>query len=310
MNAAFADAGLEVFERGWLSSNNVFFAAAEDGLSTLVDSGYCSHAAQTLALVRSRLLPGGRLGRIVNTHLHSDHCGGNAALQSAFGSRVAVPAGDAAIVDAWDVDALTFRATGQSCPAFIRDESLSPGTEIRLGPFSWQVLGAPGHDPHSIVLYQRDCAVLISADALWENGFGVVFPEIEGVEAFGAVRETLNQLAGLRIDWVIPGHGAPFSNVSQALERAYRRLEGFVADPVRHAQHAGKVLVKFLLLEHRSILASDLAQWMAATPYMQTIHRLYFDAQPFAKWAQGVIVALESAGALEQRQDVIFDVSR
>ena len=35
------------------------------------------------------------------------------------------------------------------------------------------------HDPESIVLYQPGLRVLISADALWENGFGVVFPELE-----------------------------------------------------------------------------------------------------------------------------------
>jgi hypothetical protein len=33
--------------------------------------------------------------------------------------------------------------------------------------------------------------VLISADALWENGFGVVFPELEGDDAFAIVAATL-----------------------------------------------------------------------------------------------------------------------
>ena len=72
---------MTVFERGWLSSNNILFTGQHSG-AALVDTGYCTHSAQTLALVQSAL---GRrpLERILNTHLHSDHCGGNAALQAA-----------------------------------------------------------------------------------------------------------------------------------------------------------------------------------------------------------------------------------
>ena len=80
--------GLHVFERGWLSSNNILLHDG-DG-ATLVDSGHCVHAAQTVALLRQRL--GARpLRRLVNTHLHTDHCGGNAALQRAWPLQVLVP---------------------------------------------------------------------------------------------------------------------------------------------------------------------------------------------------------------------------
>ena len=66
---------VQVFERGWLSANNVVLF--DGGEATLVDSGYVSHAAQTVALVRAAL-DGRRLGRLINTHSHSDHIGGNA----------------------------------------------------------------------------------------------------------------------------------------------------------------------------------------------------------------------------------------
>src|ERR1700712_5108366 len=109
-NPRFEAAGLTVFERGWLSSNNVLFAGDSAHGATLVDSGYCTHAAQTVALVRQGL--GAKpLSRVVNTHLHSDHCGGNHALQAAFDCAVAVPVGEAEPVDAWDEDRLTYRAT-------------------------------------------------------------------------------------------------------------------------------------------------------------------------------------------------------
>jgi glyoxylase-like metal-dependent hydrolase (beta-lactamase superfamily II) len=70
-------ASMRVFERGWLSANNILFIGRDE--TTLVDTGYVTHAAQTLALVRHALGARG-LDRIVNTHLHSDHCGANAML--------------------------------------------------------------------------------------------------------------------------------------------------------------------------------------------------------------------------------------
>ncbi len=62
-------AGMQVFERGWLSSNTVVLAGT---LNAVVDTGYVSHAALGLELVR-RALGDAPLHRIVNTHLHSDH---------------------------------------------------------------------------------------------------------------------------------------------------------------------------------------------------------------------------------------------
>ena len=69
--------GLQVFERGWLSANNILLTDSES--ATLVDSGYVSHQDQTIALI-AHALNGRQLDRLVNTHLHSDHCGGNAIL--------------------------------------------------------------------------------------------------------------------------------------------------------------------------------------------------------------------------------------
>ena len=199
MIAAFEEAGVIVLERGWLSSNSILFGAANpDHETVLVDTGYWIHAPQTVALVR-RLLGERPLHRIVNTHLHSDHCGGNHALQQAYGCALDVPSGEADKVDRWDEDKLTYRETGQGCPRFERTGVLQAGTEIELAGRRWQVLASPGHDPESMVLYEPELELLISADALWQNGFGIVFPEVEGgAHGFDAVRATLDRLAALR----------------------------------------------------------------------------------------------------------------
>jgi glyoxylase-like metal-dependent hydrolase (beta-lactamase superfamily II) len=177
--------GLTVLQRGWLSSNNVLLHGQGAG-AVLVDSSHLLHAQQTLALVR-QALAGEALAGIVNTHLHSDHCGGNATLQAALGGRITVPIRAFDAASAWDEDRLSYRHTGQRCQRFHPDAALSPGQSLRVGGRQWQALAAPGHDPDSLLLFDAQHGVLISADALWENGFGVVFPELEGEPGFDDV---------------------------------------------------------------------------------------------------------------------------
>jgi glyoxylase-like metal-dependent hydrolase (beta-lactamase superfamily II) len=242
---------MHVFERGWLSSNNVLFI--DDERTALVDSGYAAHAAQTLALVRHALGSTRTLDLIVNTHLHSDHCGGNALLQANFACETLIPSTEAAAVRDWNEDALTFRATGQTCERFTFTGTIETGATLRLGGLDWSVLGAPGHDPHSLMLYCAGERVLISADALWENGFGVIFPELEGESGFAEQRAVLDLIATLDIRAVIPGHGAPFTDVAKALDIASSRIDYLRADPARNARNALKVLIVFKLMELRSM---------------------------------------------------------
>ena len=299
MNPLFERAGLTFLERGWLSSNNILFAGSGPGDETvLVDTGYASHAEQTLALVRAALR-GRRLDRIVNTHLHSDHCGGNAALQQAYGCAIDIPADQADVVDRWDEAALSFRETGQRCPRFARSGLLHPGRAVMLGGHAWQVHASPGHDPDSVLLHQPDLELLISADALWQNGFGVVFPELDGVDAFDAVRTTLELIATLPVRWVLPGHGAPFDDCAEALARAHRRLDAMQALPAKHARHAAKVLIKFHLLEVQATSHADLRAWLAATPYFARLHRRFVvDAEPFDAWVRVLLAELRQVAAL------------
>lgn len=267
-------ANVVVLERGWLSSNNVLFVGKEE--TAIVDTGYATHADQTVALVESVL---GRrpLDRILNTHLHSDHCGGNAALQARYPSaRTDIPPGEAAFVQSWDQQGLSFLATGQTCPRFGFTGLLQPGTEQLLGDRPWQVHAAPGHDPHSVILFDAESRTLISADALWENGFGIAFPELAGEPSFEDVGATLDLIAGLAPRQVIPGHGSVFDGVDKALSVAYRRLDGLRRDPVKHARHAIKVLMKFKLLEVQSISVADWDAWLQGTAYLNSIRSRFF----------------------------------
>lgn len=287
--------GITVFERGWLSSNNILLVS-EAG-NALIDSGYGAHAAQTLALVQSSL-KGRPLDTLVNTHLHSDHCGGNAALQTAYPALTTlIPPGHAAQVQRWDAVALTYEPTGQTCPPFHMSAVLQPGTEIRLGDALWQIHAAPGHDPHSVVLFEPQSRVLVSADALWERGFGVVFPELEGVDAFAEVGATIDLIEALDPLWVIPGHGPVFSNLSAAIANARARLHSFVSQPEKHLQYAVKVLLKFKLLEAQRLPHDTLLDWAKSTPYFSLIHTTHFPSLDFSEWLTQLMADLVRSGA-------------
>lgn len=262
----------------------------------MVDSGYCTHAAQTLSLVEAAL--GGRsLDFLINTHLHSDHCGGNAALQARYPDmKTWIPPGHAQQVAQWDPVALTYQPTGQLCPRFGFEQTLQPGTQARFGASNWQVHAASGHDPHSLVFFEPAERVLISADALWENGFGVVFPELEGIDAFAEVAATLDMIERLAPKTVIPGHGRVFAYTPEVLARARQRLDAFVSNPVKHANHAAKVLLKFKLLETQRQSFDEFAQWAARTPYFILLNERFFGSVPVRPWIEQLCQELVSAG--------------
>ena len=289
-------AGVAVLERGWLSSNCIVLVGPDH--AAVVDSGYGLHAPHTLALVAAAL-QGRAPDLLVNTHLHSDHCGGNAALQAAYPAlQTLIPPGLAPEVARWDEDALGYRTTGQTCPQFAFDATLQPGSELRLGMQSWQVHAAPGHDPHSVVLFEPASRTLISADALWERGFGVVFPELDGVAAFDEVAQTLDLIEALQPALVLPGHGAPFSRgIAEAIAYARKRLDGFAASPSKHRQYAAKVLLKFKLLEAQRMQRDALTDWAARTPYLRSVLAQEYPAQTVHDQVTHVIDGLLRSGA-------------
>jgi glyoxylase-like metal-dependent hydrolase (beta-lactamase superfamily II) len=276
----------------------------DDERAAIVDTGYATHAPQTRALV-AQALGARKLDLIVNTHLHSDHCGGNALLQAAYECDTLIPASESDAVRHWDEEALTFRATGQSCERFGFSGTSAPGDTLRLGGFDWSVLGAPGHDPHSLMLYCPEQRILISADALWENGFGVIFPELEGESGFAEQRAALDLIATLDVRAVIPGHGAPFSDVSRALDTASSRLGYLLADPSRNAKNALKVLIVFKLMEVRSMSFDALSNLCETARAMRAAADLLVARDKRSKLLEQCVDELVRNGAVRVVEGVV-----
>ena len=82
-----------------------------------------------------------------------------------------------------------------------------------------------------------------------------------------------------------------------ALARARRRLAGFEADPVKHARHAAKVLLKYKLLEWQQAPLAQVHAWLGATPYFSLLHARFFADQPAPQWASQLMQELVDSGA-------------
>ena len=283
--------GIEVFQRGWLSANNIFLFGEQD--VSLVDTGYHTHQEMTLKLVRNAIQKHGlkTLNKIANTHLHSDHCGGNAQLIQAYGCDVYIPAAEDLAVKNWNEDLLSYQNLGQQCPRFTHQGLLIPGQEIVLGPYMWKILAAPGHDPHSVMLFLEQHGILISADALWEDGFGVIFPELWGEPGFEEVAKTLDLIESLKVSIVIPGHGNLFTHVAQSIATARSRLDYLASDPDRNARHGAKVLLKYKLIEWQSKDLGSVKVWIENTPaLLSAASHLNMTIQEMSQWLPKALV--------------------
>jgi glyoxylase-like metal-dependent hydrolase (beta-lactamase superfamily II) len=151
--------------------------------------------------------------------------------------------------------------------------------------------------------------VLISADALWENGFGVVFPEIDGEPGFDDVAAVFDVIERLPVQVVIPGHGAPFTDVAGALARSRSRLAGFCSQPERHARHAVKVMIKYHVMEERRIAHDALLQWAVTTPFLLAAWQRFGahgGSSPMV-WCAGFVDELVGHGALARDGSFVLD---
>ena len=261
MTVALLPPQIHVFVRDWLSANNIVLESP--GGHVLIDTGYVRHAPLTLALLRSPLgLDDGPLSKIVNTHCHSDHIGGNATIQRAYGCPIALPEGEAPLIERWDTKALWLDYADQHTDRFAVDEILRAGSTHVWGNLEWLALAAPGHDMGALVFFNPEHRILVSGDALWENGFGLVMPRAVEPAAVPATRATLDMIAALDARVVIPGHGEVFTDAAGALTRAYARIAAFEADDSRVARHALKVLLTFCLLDRQSMPLADLPAYV------------------------------------------------
>ena len=289
-----------VFVRDWLSSNNILLKS-RDG-HVLIDSGFTRHAPLTLALLSSPQGIGDEpLAKLVNTHCHSDHMGGNAAVQARYACAVVLPQGEAPLIASWEEKALLLGYCDQHVDRFRVDGIMKPGETLLWGDLEWRAIAAPGHDMAALVFYNPEHRILVSGDALWENGYGIVMPPEVDPAALPAARATLEMIARLDVRVVIPGHGEPFTGVRAALGRALQRTDALEADPLRNARHVLKSLLMFTLLDRRGMALPDLPAYLDRVEVYRDFNSRFFRV-PAAALAERLVGELERSGAARREQ--------
>jgi glyoxylase-like metal-dependent hydrolase (beta-lactamase superfamily II) len=301
MSSTTLPSDLRVFDRGWLSSTSLVCLGE---CPAVIDTGHLKHAPLAVALVREAL-QGQPLARIAHTHLHSDHCGGTAALQAAWpDARTWVPEVSLATVQVWDLEALTFGETGQRCARFRAEHGLRPGASVQLGNRHWDIHAAPGHDPLAVLLFDPEARVLVAGDALWEHGVGLIFPELDGSDHFQRYLDTLDAIEALAPAWVVPGHGPAIGQAGGAIDRALtqarERIVRWQAHPEQHALHAVRVMIKYQFMDVEVMALPDFERWIDASPLLHQVHDRFGAGQDWAPWWRQLVDGMVAKGTLQR----------
>jgi glyoxylase-like metal-dependent hydrolase (beta-lactamase superfamily II) len=289
--------------RGWLNCNQIVMLAPRENV--VVDSGYCTHREQTLELLAGPTgLDRQPLERLVNTHCHSDHMGGNAAIANAYGCSITIPAGEVKHVEPWSAQSLWMAQFDHRADPFRYDDTIAAGDAFEGGGLEWEAYAAPGHDMDALMFFEPVNRVLISGDALWESGMGCVWPEEGANSRIAAAHEALATIEKLAPAIVIPGHGAPFHDAAGSIATVRSKLDAFARDPAKNARHLVKTMFVFALLDKQSMPVAEVAGYLARVPCYGELAARFLGAQDRAL-ADWMLEDLNRAGAVTIRDGLV-----
>lgn len=121
----------------------------------------------------------------------------------------------------------TTAATCDPVPAS-RLFTFSVDGQLEIGGMTWQVYHTPGHASHQTIFYQPQTRRLLSSDMLLQRTpTPVVEHPPDGDQRIPALPRFLDSLAfveGLAVDIVLPGHGQPFRNCRQIIQKQRGRI--------------------------------------------------------------------------------------
>lgn len=288
---------LRFLRLGFPSANVVVTTA---GVRVLFDTGYGSDTPRLLHALDAAGAPAGGLDLVVNTHWHSDHVGGNGALQSRHGIPVAAAAPDAVAVNARHPDACLAEWLDQPVAAYRVDRALTPGDALRAGPVDWEVLATPGHTPTHLSFHQPDLGLLVLGDALHADDVGWLNLALDGADAIASALRTVEELSRLHVRVALSGHGPAITDPPAAFAAARARYERMHADPQRAGRHACKRILAFALMIHGGIPLERLDAHLAGCAWLQD-HAARVFGTTAAALAADLLADLRRAGAVGER---------
>ena len=265
--------GFYFFRRGYLNANHFAYRSERP---ILIDTGYLGDWKVTESLLSGLGLNLDDTALIINTHTHCDHVGGNHQIQEHSDCGIALHPRGFRFMRELDDRAPWWTYFHQEAEFFQPTEVLEDGRTVKVGPYAFKVIHTPGHASDGLVLYCRSERILLSSDTLWEYDFPVMTLAVEGEKAIETMLISLDKIAGLDVDRVFPGHGAPFDDFGDALERAGTRLKRLQADPLLVGWDlVKKIIVYTIMMKGRVPVATFFEDLMKTNWYPDTVARYF-----------------------------------
>jgi len=183
-------------ERGMLDSNT--YVIKGDKLA-IIDPGLDRNIGGKAKEMEGDGIDPSAIELIINTHLHMDHCCGNAAFKERFGGTIALSPVQQEYYTVSVHEATKF--FGLEPVDFEHDETLEG--PVDLGSVILEIIPVPGHSPDSICFYCRNEKFLVSGDLLFDHNTGR--SDLPGGNG-ETLKRSIEQLAELDIEYLLPGH--------------------------------------------------------------------------------------------------------
>jgi len=166
----------------------------------IIDPGNPDYLNYRVSGLKKDGIDPGDIGVIVNTHLHIDHSGGNAAFQALSGAKIALHPVQKENYRLVVVDGT--RLLGEE-PAEFKEDFLLDEKQLTFGGVALELIPCPGHSPDCVCYYLKNEKVLFCGDVLFEMNTGRV--DLPGGDA-EALKHSIESLAKLDIELLLPGH--------------------------------------------------------------------------------------------------------
>jgi len=137
---------------------------------------------------------------ITNTHLHGDHCWGDAAFKELSGTKIFSHRLQKKFYDTTVIE--TTKIFGLPIPKFNHDSYLDDN-RLNTGDMEFELIPSPGHSPDSICFYCKQEGILICGDVIFNKNTGRV--DLPGGSA-DELKQSIDKLSHLEIEYLLPGH--------------------------------------------------------------------------------------------------------
>ncbi|MDO5634514.1 MAG: MBL fold metallo-hydrolase [Micrococcus sp.] len=267
---------------------------------TAVDTGFAAHAEQTASLIHEHLP---RVQRVVNTHWHSDHVGGNRLLQTQ-GAEIVASAVDAEALDRRDPGCCVAEYLEQPVPAYTVDTSVSHADTVHLGDRQWQVHAVPGHAVGHIALYEPEQRLLMVGDTLTSYDVGWVNVMLDGMAGVEAALDSVTRLAELDVRVILPGHGPIITDAPAVLAKARERLTRQCADLPFAVDYGVRRALAYQLMISGGRPADTLEQYVASTSWARDAAALL--GEDVAEFAARLVRSSLDSGAFRREGSLVL----